>query len=161
MNKDKQMDTKRKASLKALGIFGLKPDNSPAFKHLIRDLEALLDSKISDDMLSYYAVRQMVFDWLEGQGDKKRFGGKPTKKGNALYYYNQAMKYGDLDAAHRYLKKYYKFGGIYKRPTKTTKCSHPLSSIPTIKRITFRRSLTQDQEVVLKRVLNWYNNIYK
>lgn len=141
----------------ALKIFNLGKSDSQADRHFVDDLKSIFEQEGSG-LLAYYEVRQMVFEWLAKQGEEeKRFGGKPTKKGNAFYYYKQAMKYGDLDAAQRYLKKYYEIGGE-KRPTiESIKYAHPLSSVPGMKRIAFRQSLTTRQNDIFKKALEWHD----
>ncbi len=143
---------------------GKTPDASRAqqvAEHFIGDLRTLFVYEADPGLLAYYDVRNMVFEWLAKQGDEKRYGGKPTKKGNAFYYYKQALKYGDLDAAQRYLKKYYELGGTVKSRMQSMKYAHPLSSIPTLKRVGFRQSLTPAEQVTFGRALTWYNKTYR
>ena len=130
-------------------------------EHFVNDLKSLLVYESDPGLLAYYDTRQMVNEWLAKRGDEKTYGGRPTSKGNAFYYYKQAMKYGDLDAAQRYLNKYYELGGSLKSRLQSVKYAHPMSSISGMKRIAFRQSLTSKQDVTLQRALEWYNKTYK
>lgn len=152
------MAEKQTPLLKALSIFGIKPDDSPAFDHLLRDLKLLFSNAPDESLLAYYDTRQLVFEWLAKQGDEKRFGGRPTKKGNAFYYYKQAMKYGDPKAAGKYLKKYYELGGARKADPLSIKYAHPLSSIPTMKRNMFRQSVSPKQEDRIQTAVEWWHH---
>ena len=82
-----------------------------------------------------------------------------TKTVNSYTYkiYNSS----DLDAAQRYLNKYYELGGSLKSRLQSVKYAHPMSSISGMKRIAFRQSLTPAQEATLQRALEWYNKTYK
>ena len=71
------------------------------------------------------------------------------------------MKFGDLDAAQRYLKKYYDLGGTAKSRIASIKYMHPLSSIPLYKRYAFRKSLSKTQEETYQRALDWYTETYR
>jgi hypothetical protein len=142
---------------------GQKPGSSPtdrAMRHLVNDLKTMLVYESNPGEIAYYDARAMVFDWLSEQGTEKRFGGRPNKKGNALYWYKQAMKFGDLDAAHRYLTKYYELGGSPRDKIEAIKRAHPLSSIPKKDRYAFRQSLRPDQDKVLSMALEWYRSTY-
>ncbi|MBC2712857.1 MAG: strawberry notch family protein [Desulfosarcina sp.] len=131
-----------------------------AAQHFINDLQKIIVYRNDPGILSYYDTRSAVFDWLSKQGDEKRYGGRPNKKGNALYWYKQALKFGDLDAAHRYLKKYYELGGNTRSKITSIRMAHPLSSIPKHRRKAFRGSLSPGQVNRLDRAIKWYRQTY-
>ena len=47
-------------------------------------------------------------------GKEPSGGFNATKKSNALYYFKQSIKYGDKDAAYKYIQEYFKEGGTSK-----------------------------------------------
>lgn len=136
------------------------PREQQMVEHFLTDLKSLLFYSSDPGMLAYYDVRGMVFDWLAKAGDERRYGGRPTRKGNALYYYKQAMKFGDPKAAERYLRKYYELGGTRKSALQSIKHAHPLASLPKLKRNAFRLSLDAKQELRLQMALGWYSKTY-
>ena len=130
-------------------------------EHLLNDFKSLLLYTSDPGEQAYYDTRKMVFEWLDDQGIE-RSSGKPTNRSNALYYYRQALKYGDLTAAKRYLEKYYTYPGATGRTLRQSiKRAHPLSSVPRRKRFTFRQNMTPKQQKVLKTALEWYDITYK
>lgn len=133
-------------------------------EHLWNDLESLFVYNNDPGIQAYYDTRKMVFDWLAEQGDEKSYG-SPTKRGNALYYYKQALKYGDLKAAEKYLQKYYDLSEkAGKDPVRgkqqSIKLANPLASVPSLKKREFRLSLTQKQNDAVVRAWAWYNKTY-
>lgn len=128
-------------------------------RHFRADLVTMMGDESPADLKAYYGTRLMVLEWLKGQG-KKQPDNKPTKKGKALYYYRQALKYGDLRAAEQYLRKYYELGGIPELLKRTMKQAHPLTGIPKEKRHQFRESLNTKDQNIVKQVIGWYRKIY-
>lgn len=128
-------------------------------EHFISDLSTLLVYGNDPGEMAYYDTRKMVFDWLANQGIERSYG-KPTRKGNALYYYRQALKYGDLNAAEKYLEQYYDMGGTPKTLRQSLKRANPLSSISKSDRYKFRRSLTPKQNETVQTALEWYKKTY-
>ncbi len=106
---------------------------------------------------AYYDTRKAVFKWRDKHGLESG-GGKPTKKGNALYYYRQVMKYGDLPAAKRYLLKYYELGGTPKGLRTSIKMAHSLAGIKKADR--FRKGLTPAEKKRLELALAWYRRAH-
>ena len=140
-------------------IAGKPKRGNTVAEHMAHDLAQLFVYESDPGEQAYYDTRKMVFDWLAKQGDE-RPSATPTKRGNALYYYRRALKFGDLQAAEKYLEKYYEMGGRPKYLKKSIEMAHPLSSISKSKRLRFRQSLKPDQEETLGRALDWYHTTY-
>lgn len=132
-----------------IAIFGIPESPGRAFDHLSKDLKKVAGEK---NISAYYRTRAMVFDWIND--DDKRYR-KPTRKGNAKYYYKIAMHYGDLRAAYRYLKKYYEMGGRGLFDL-SINLAHPLSSIDAEMRRPFRQSLAEKDNQIAKDALATY-----
>lgn len=109
---------------------------------------------------AYYDTRKAVFNFLDKKGIQKP-SVTPTDKGNALYYYKQALKYGDLKAAKKYLTEYKELGGTKKGAIQSIKLTHPLSGIPDKMKSAFVKSLDEKQKEVAKRAIKWYNQTYR
>jgi hypothetical protein len=105
-------------------------------------------------------------------GDYQKKRGKqkpdiiPTDKSNAMYYYKQALKYGDLKAAEKYLKKYLTpineggFGGTYKGLKESIKRAHPLDGIAQKDRSEFMKTLSPKERQTLAYGIKWYDQTY-
>ena len=129
-------------------------------QHFLADIQSLLVYSSDPGEQAYYDARKMVFDWLDDKGDE-RSSPTPTNKGNALYYYRQALKYGDLRAAKKYLTKYYNMGGTSRTLRNSVRRAHPLASIPLKNRYTFRQSLSPKETQRLEMAVKWYELMYK
>ena len=108
---------------------------------------------------AYYDTLARVYDFMEKNG-RERASGVPTTRSNALYYYKQALKYGDLKAAEKYLKKYYELGGIDTNITQSIKRAAPLAPLPADWRGLFLRSLTPDERARYDLAMRWYRRTY-
>ena len=125
------------------------------------DIKRLLVYEADPGEQAYYDTRNMVFKWQEKQG-KERSYGRPTKKGNALYYYRQALKYGDLKAAAKYKQIYVeKVGGTQKGITHGIRSAYPLTGIALRERHGFRVSLTPKENEIVTRGIDWYKKTYQ
>jgi hypothetical protein len=129
-------------------------------EQFMNDLESLLIYTSDPGEQAYYDTRHLVFEWKEKNGVEASYG-RPTNKGNALYYYKQALKYGDFKAAERYLMKYYDLKGTPTGLKKGIKQSHPLAGIKKIDRYKFKRSLSPAQLATMERGIQWYDKTYR
>ncbi|MEJ5241913.1 MAG: hypothetical protein WHS87_12010 [Anaerolineales bacterium] len=128
-------------------------------EQMLNDLLALGFYTSSPGESAYYDVTKYARDWKEKQG-KETPAVDPTDKANAMYYYKQALRYGDLKAAERYLKKYFELGGTPKSMGDSIKRAHPLAMIAHKDRPAFLASLSPEQKERLRLATRWYEETY-
>ncbi|MFZ4436834.1 MAG: JAB domain-containing protein [Syntrophales bacterium] len=126
---------------------------------MYRDIQSLALTESDPGEQAYYTSRKYIFDWLDKQGKEKPVA-MPTNKSNSLYYYKQALKFGDFDAAERYLKKYQDMGGRLHDVQGSIKRVHPLSSLKLADRYKFKASLSPEQQETLAVANAWYKKHY-
>jgi N12 class adenine-specific DNA methylase/predicted RNA methylase len=127
---------------------------------LARDLKSLVIYQSDPGEQAYYDTRSMVFDYLGKRGESRE-SPNPTSRSNALYYYRQAIKYGDIRAAEKYLKIYKEdFNGKLGNLAASVKRAHPLSSLPKMLRYGFRKSLSPEDQERVAMAIKWYNETY-
>jgi hypothetical protein len=110
--------------------------------------------------IAYYDTRKMVMDFLKKQNIEKPIV-DPTTRANALYYYKQAIKYGDAPAAEKYLQQYKDLGGKIKYLQVSIKRAHPTASLPGRFRSKFFNRLSEKDRETIKRATAWYKSTYK
>jgi N12 class adenine-specific DNA methylase/DNA repair protein RadC len=128
-------------------------------EHFLSDLLSITTYTTEPGVQAYYDTRKLVFKWKEKNGTESG-GGKPTKKGNAFYYYRQALKYGDLVAAKKYLQKYYDLGGTAKGKRSAIRLAHPLAGIKKTDRYKFKKTLLPAEKKRLEHAIKWYTKTY-
>jgi len=132
----------------------------------------LLISSTDPGESAYYKNWEKVRKWRDKLGKDDVGGFTPTTKSNALYYYKQAMKYQDIDAAWKYYRKYINLsGGVTKDgkiPKKTLKNinrsikrANPKSRIPSGTWNAFVKTLTPAEKKTWNEGIKWYNQTYK
>lgn len=126
---------------------------------IVRDVIGMIAYEADPGEQAYYTTRKYIFDWLEAQGKEKPVA-MPTNRSNALYYYKQALKFGDMEAAAKYLKKYQDMGGKMHDIQGSIKRVHPLSTLKLSDRYKFRESLTPEQRQTLETATLWYKEHY-
>jgi len=112
---------------------------------------------------TYYEARSLAREYLESL--PKNLGIQtptiePTDRGNALYNYKKALKFGDIKAAEKYLKAYGALGGTYKGLNISIKKAHPLAGVPVRHRQGFVKSLDKGERDKLKKAIQWYETTY-
>jgi diguanylate cyclase (GGDEF)-like protein len=127
---------------------------------LIHDVLSLGSYNSDPGESAYYDIKKWQRDYLDRHGIEKP-SISPTDKGNALYYYKQALRYGDLKAAKKYLEKYIELGGKRKGIKLSIELSHPLGGLPKKQKAGFMKSLTPKQKETYDRALTWYRETYR
>ena len=126
---------------------------------LLNDLMVLGFYNSDPGESAYYDIKSKTFDFLSKTG-MERPSVTPTDKGVALYYYKQALKYGDLKAAEKYLGKYIKLGGKSTGVTQSLKRSAPLGSLAKKDHNKFLATLNENEKERYRLALQWYNDTY-
>jgi hypothetical protein len=126
----------------------------------VNDLKNLVTYETAPGEAAYYNVKKKMYDYLDEKGIE-RPSPNPTNRSNALYYYRQALKYGDIPAAAKYKKKYFELGGTHRGLQSSVKRAHPLAGLPKRLRYDFRRSLSPEEEQTLRRAIAWYRQTYQ
>ncbi len=109
--------------------------------------------------MAYYDIRNQIYRFLDKAG-VERPSGRPTDKGIALHYYKQALKYGDLASARKYLAQYMERGGTRKGMNLSIKRSAPLAALPKHQRAKFLNSLSKEMKSKLALADKWYRYTY-
>jgi len=122
---------------------------------MYRDIQSLALNEADPGEQAYYTSRKYIFDWLDKQG-KEKPSAMPTNRSNSLYYYKQALKFGDFDAAEKYLKKYQGMGGKLHDVQGSIRRVHPLASLRLADRYKFKASLSPEQQETLSVATAWY-----
>jgi N12 class adenine-specific DNA methylase len=126
---------------------------------MYRDIQSLALNEADPGEQAYYTSRKYIFDWLDKQGKEKPVA-MPTNRSNSLYYYKQALKFGDFDAAEKYLKKYKDMGGKLHDVQGSIRRVHPLASLRLADRYKFKASLSPEQQETLSVATAWYKKHY-
>jgi hypothetical protein len=126
---------------------------------MYRDIQSLALNEADPGEQAYYTSRKYIFDWLDKQGKEKPVA-MPTNRSNSLYYYKQALKFGDFDAAEKYLKKYRDMGGKLHDVQGSIRRVHPLASLRLADRYKFKASLSPEQQETLSVATAWYKKHY-
>jgi len=108
---------------------------------------------------AYHAIREKVRHYNKKVG-KAEFKSQPTSKSNALYWYKEAVKYGDLEAASKYWLSYLDMGGSMKGLKKSIKLARPTGGLRRKDKRGFYKTLTQDDKVLLNTASKWYRQTY-
>lgn len=107
---------------------------------------------------AYNYIRGLGYEFMEKKG-KEIPQGEPTERSNALYYFKQALRYGDKEAAKKYLDKYKELGGKQKGIESSVGKSAPLAMLGK-NRKEFEKSLSAEDRQKLLLADRWYKKVY-
>ena len=134
--------------------------------------------------IAYYSVDPNETAYHKLYDEKREFlkklgksGGESnmTPRGNALYYLKMAHRYGDKESEQKFLKEYISLhlleGGLMGKDLETTRAAivqgiktslrnmHPLSGMSQAEKLTFIKSLNQEERETLARAIKYYNDV--
>lgn len=124
-------------------------------------VESLMIYKTDPGEAAYFESRRLAFQWLEDVKGRSSDGIQPGKKGNALFYFKQATKYGDTEGARRWIREYAKLGGTLDGMKQSIDRSAPAGTIPKKDRPEFAASLSDEELEVFRLGNRWYNETFR
>jgi len=68
-----------------------------------------------------------------------------------LYYFKVAVRYGDKEAAEKFLQEYVSYGGDAKGMDASVRAMHPLSGLSTAERPEFLNQLDEEEKGAYER----------
>jgi hypothetical protein len=116
---------------------------------------SLLSQTIDPGEAAYYGIRQKAADFMAAKG-KASDAPMPREIDNDLFYYRQAIKWGEPELAQKWLAEYYANGGTPVRARQSLKRSAPMESVPIRDRAAFLKSLDDDDRGMLEEAKRWY-----
>jgi hypothetical protein len=124
-----------------------------------KELSKALVYDIDPGESAYWVIKQKAIEFLEDKG--REFPSiTPTKRSNSLYYWRQAVKYGDNKAAKKYLKQYFRLGGTIKGLKISLLKQSPISFIPKKLQSEFINTLNKEERKIFKKGYSWYLKTY-
>lgn len=104
---------------------------------------------------AYFAImdRKRRYAEKNGKGGEGYF---ITPRGDALYNYKLAMRYGDEKAAENYFDKYITLGGTYDGFKQSMRAMHPLWGLNDYEKMDFTMSLDAEDSARLDKAMDYY-----
>ncbi len=112
-------------------------------------------SSTDTDEANYNEVRSHVYEEMRRQG-KDVTALVRTPKGEALYYFKQAARFGDRQAARKYLLDYIAAGGTDKGLDTSLRNLDPLAGIPEKEEKEYLTNLTAQEQGQVRRAFEYY-----
>jgi protein-L-isoaspartate O-methyltransferase len=132
------------------------------FGQLARDIEGLLMYSTDPGESAYWDIRADMYKWLRRNGVETG-ASKPTSKGNALYWYKQSLRFGDLKGAERFWKQYRDLGGNRRSADRSIRMADPRRTPPGVKRRKmeeYKRQLSPARKKLMDQAVRWYKDVY-
>jgi hypothetical protein len=125
-----------------------------------KELTGLIVYDTTPGEAAYFTMKERINDFLDDK-EVDRGSSEPTKKSNALYYYKQSKKLGDVKLANHWLAKYKALGGTNAGLKVSIKKGEVMAGLPREYRKEFLSSLDQEDKEVLKMAEDWYKETYQ
>jgi hypothetical protein len=118
--------------------------------------------KSKPEVNAYYKALDLKYKFKKQvlkEESNKSLGGKETSE--ALYYYKQALRYGDEKIAEKYLQKYKDLGGTARGLATSLASLDPLYGLVDKKneKQQFYMWLTEDERETVKRAIKYYQSL--
>jgi len=106
---------------------------------------------------AYFAIRDKSIEYQKKIG-KYSAGYSENERSYALYNYKVALRYGDKDAATKYLNLYLAKGGSLKGLKQSLASMHPLGILANADRQGFINQLTPDEHRLFVKAMEYYED---
>lgn len=128
-------------------------------KSYTKSLRKLFWNEIHPMESSYW---QLVSDVYTYRGKRKGSSGisfSTSEKSMKIYYYKQALHYGDMEAADRYLEEYIMLGGTRRGYKQSMSFLNPLRGIRDDELEDFKKFMGKDADKKIEKAMNYYDKV--
>lgn len=123
-------------------------------------LDKIFSANVELEYSKYWAAKEDADIWLQSLGRELYIPNANTsEKGNAIYYFKEAVRIGDDEAAIRYLSKYIIEGGTAKSFKQSMQVMHPLNSVPKTLRGAYVAQLSTKDRAMLDDAMAYYQRM--
>jgi hypothetical protein len=140
------------------GVLSVKPIYSlvtgKPTRGLNKTAEQLLFYNTDADEAAYWLMKNKEFDYMDKIDPKEQ-------RGMSMYFYKQAVRYGDDQAAKKYLGQYFELGGTLQGFQQSLLAGAPMSGVKKMNRQDFLNSLNEDEKKMMKQSMKWYSETIK
>jgi hypothetical protein len=110
--------------------------------------------------MAYNNTRDLIGQWMKEKEGLDIGRSNISPRSEALRDYKMALRFGDVDAAHKALEDYAKYDGTKRGFKESIKAAAPLHPLPKRDRRAFVESLTDDQRQQLIDAQLFYEQVY-
>src|SRR5690606_22559682 len=108
---------------------------------------------------AYSEIISKKYDWLTKKKGMAGADARPSAKSNALYYFKKAIRYGDKEAADRYLMQYFEYGGTVDGLRQSLRTLDPLYGMSDAEKAAFISQLTERERYMLQKAQEFYRDV--
>lgn len=106
---------------------------------------------------SYYYIKERIRRW-QRKHDIQVGGGRRFEHSQALWYWKQAVKWGDEKAAKHWILEYKKLGGTYKGAAKSIEMTAPFGMLSRKHKEAFIATLDKKDREAAQTAIDWYKH---